>query len=328
MKLTGITFLSTYNCNASCSHCFFETKGASKYMNTDIIHKVFEDSSITKHMTWVHVSGGEILINQPKCFEILETIHSYFKKNIGISTNAFWAKNKKITYNTIQKLISYGVTGIAVSADYFHSPYIPIINAKRAVQAIVENGIRTHCYIMGARCNADIVNSTEINNICQHIAEHVQNKTNMPLAPTQIRSIGFGSNINIPKKTKIPNGMCSELSECLGKRGPMNPSMVWVDCYGNVMICYGIIIGNVFKTDFSTIISEYTPKQNKIISILAKQGPKGLYELAQTLKIQTPHEFYDECDVCFSCRKALQKHFEELGPPECYPTGFNNNTIL
>lgn len=319
MKLTGITFLPTYNCNAACSHCFFDTKAEKMYMNTSVIDAIFKDSTTIKHLAWVHVSGGEILLEPNNCYELLTCIHSYFTKNIGISTNAFWAKNKKTTYDTIQKLVSNGVTGIAVSADYFHSPCIPISNVKRAVQAIVENGIRTHCYIMGARCNSDVTNSIDINNVCQHIAEHVKNNTNMPLAPTQIRSIGYGSTINIPKKPIIPNGMCTDLSECLGKRGPMNPSMVWVDCYGNVMICYGIIIGNVFKKDFSKIIADYSSKQNTIISIIAKQGPKGLYELAQTLHIPTPHEFYDECDVCYTCRKALQSHFEELGPRECYP---------
>lgn len=271
-------------------------------------------------MTWVHVSGGEILINQTKCFELLETIHSYFKKNIGISTNAFWATHSNITHTIVQKLIHLGVTGIAISADYFHLPYIPLSRPRKAVQSIVEQGLKTHCYIMGARCKSDILNHNEINSISEHIAKQVQNKTAMPLAPTHIRSIGLGRYINTPKKNTIPQGGCTELSECLGKRGPMNPSMVWVDCYGNVMLCYGIIIGNVYTTPFAEIIQSYTPKQHRIASIIAEKGPKGLYELAQSLHLETPQEFYDECDLCFSCRQLLQKHYNELGPTECYPS--------
>ncbi|HRS19857.1 MAG TPA: radical SAM protein, partial [Bacteroidales bacterium] len=319
MKLSGITFLPTYNCNASCSHCFFDTKACKQYMEPDIVHKVFENYKITKFMTWVHVSGGEILLNQRACFDLIETIQLYFKKNIGISTNAFWATSSSVAYDVVQTLVSLGVNGIAVSADYFHSPYVPLSHIKRAVQAIVDSGITTHCYIMGAQCKSDVLNSNDINSVSQQIAAYVKGNTNMPLAPTNIRSIGYGSKINSPKKQIVPNGKCTDLSECLGKRGPLNPKMVWIDCYGNVMICYGIIIGNIYKTSFAEIIANYSPKQSIIIDILTEKGPIGLYELAQQMNVAVVKEFYDECDVCYSSRKALQPFFSELGPAECYP---------
>lgn len=288
-------------------------------MNADCIHHVFRNQEATKHLKWIHISGGEIFLNKSALYDIIAAISLHFNKNIGISTNGFWAKTNEETAEIIAQLHTLGVTGVAVSTDYYHTPFVSVERVKRVAHAIETSNMRTHCYIMSARNKEHTQHATEINNISEQLTSKAQAGLAIPLAPTKIRSIGLGATINIPKTKHIPQGMCTDISECLGKRGPMNPTMVWIDCYGNVMICYGIIIGNIYNTPFATIIKNYSPQQNTLLQELSAHGPKGLHALAKSKGIEMPEEYFDECDLCYTSRKKLQTYYAELGPPECYP---------
>lgn len=320
INLTGINWLTTYNCNAQCEHCFFDVKGPKKYMTPELIDLVYKDFRIPKQMFWNHISGGEVFLDKDSFLEIVKRTRSYFSGSIGISTNGFWAKNEHTAKKIVQECIDAGISGIAVSTDHFHKDFIPVEFVKYASSAIEQSGLKNHCYIMGARTgNTD--SSKSINECTELLAAEVRGEKQIPLAPTTIRSIGKGSKINTPKNKGIPQGKCTELSTCLGARDPFNPAMVWIDAHGNVMICYGIIIGNVYKTSFNEIISNYSPNSNPITAILKDVGPKGLHNLSVDFGLNPPLNYFDECDVCFQNRKLLQKLFYTvLGPSECYPT--------
>lgn len=321
IKLSGIIFITTYNCNADCKHCFFDTQTAQHYLSPDIIDRVYADESITKHMFWNHLSGGEVFLQPEKLYEIIRTIRKYFTKDIGMSTNGFWAKTPEIAQKRVQELLEAGISGIAVSADTFHEEYIDTHSVAHAIAAVSTSGLQNHSYIMGARCAEDMLNAMAYNVLTDKLTNKVQASYTMPLAPTTIRSIGKGSSVAIPKKENMPQGICSNLCECLGARGPYNPSMVWVDVYGNVMVCYGIIIGNVYETDFAQIIREYKTFDFPLLHIIAEKGPHALIEIAKKEGIPCDAlKFYDECDVCYTLRKLLLKYYsKELGPRECYP---------
>jgi len=288
-------------------------------MDPKIIDLVFEQYDVPKGMFWNHISGGEVFLQKDSFLHIVRNIRKYFKGSIGISTNAFWAKDNDSAQRIVQESIEAGITGIAVSTDHYHKDYIPTQYVQNAVDAIEASGLQTHCYVMGAR-TGDTDSDTDINAETERLAAIVKGEKQIPLAPTTIRSIGKGSLINTPKNKGIPDGKCTELSTCLGDRDPFKPAMVWIDVYGNVMICYGIIIGNVHKTRFADIISNYDAESNPITSIIKDFGPKGLYDLTENLQLSPPKSYFDECDICYQNRGLLQNRYPDiLGPKECYP---------
>ena len=320
MLLTGINWLVTYNCNANCRHCFFETQGPKKYMDPDLIDRVLENYTFPKQFFWQHISGGELLLNPGKLYEIIRRIRKYHDKDLGISTNGFWATSPEKAKEVVKNLKELGITGIAISADSFHQEFIPVERPQEAAKALVAAGLKTHSYAMETRVKEEVMNSKIINRESSQIASLLSDELGIPKAPTSIRSIGKGSQINSPKNNRIPSGPCTDLSECLGKRSPFNPAMVWIDAYGNVMVCYGIIIGNVNQTSFPEIINNYHPDANPITATIAGKGPISLYELAKEHRLQLPDTYFDTCDLCYQARVALKKIYPEiLGPDECYP---------
>ena len=56
--------------------------------------------------------------------------------------------------------------------------------------------------------------------------------------------------------------------------------MVWIDPYGNVMICYGLIIGNLKDRSLGDVLRDYSVSQSPLLMVLAEEGPAGLYRRA------------------------------------------------
>jgi MoaA/NifB/PqqE/SkfB family radical SAM enzyme len=320
MKLTGITWITTYNCNISCAHCFFETQGLKKYMDTKMVDEALASLKNTKHMFWQHLSGGEIFLEEERLFDIIRTIRKHFKKDIGLSTNAFWAKEEEQTINKLKTLEGMGVTGIALSADYYHQQCMRIKGPQLLAKLLKERNLNTHSYIMGARLASDVLHAEEINNQSEKIAAEVNQNLDLPYAKATERSIGKGSLINVPKKKGVPQGKCTELNTCLGERSPFNPAMIWIDPYGNVSICYGVIIGNLHQQSLNDIVENYNPEKFPYLQELAEHGPKTLYNACLEKGIEMPTEYYDECDLCYQSRLKLKEISPAVfGPEECYP---------
>lgn len=320
MKLTGITWITTYNCNIACDHCFFDTQNNKVYMNPEMVTEALASLQNTKHMFWQHLSGGEIFLNEKSLFQIIANIRKHFSKDLGLSTNAFWATDIELARKKVLALKKAGVTGLALSADYYHQQCMSSKGAENLAKVLGESGLTTHSYIMGARLAEGVEGCKEVNKKSDAIAQKVKGNLEIPYAKATERSIGKGSIINTPKKLGVPQGMCSELNTCLGERSPFNPAMVWIDPYGNVMICYGIIIGNLHHNSLNDIIENYSAEKVPLMQKLASKGPKALYQEALEKGINMPDSYFDECDVCYQSRKALRKSFPTLlGPNECYP---------
>lgn len=268
----------------------------------------------------MHISGGEIMLYEKEVLQLIRNIRNYFKGDIGISTNGFWAVSEEIAVEKTAQLKKAGVTGVAVSADPYHEEFIPLDRPANAVNALVKSGLKKHAYIMGCRLHEGVHGAEMVNRRYDEIYMQVKGGHEIPAATPIVRSIGKGATINRPKKTGVPRGLCSDLSECLGQRSPFNPAMVWIDPYGNVMICYGIVIGNVYLQSFGDIINNYSHENNEITSLLAADGPKGLHALAYRKNRAVPAGYFDECDLCYQVRKTLRSDYPHLlEPDECYP---------
>lgn len=320
ISISGITWITTYNCNFNCDHCFFETQGNNKYMEPELIERALSGFKYSDKMFWQHLSGGEIFLQPDTLFSIIEKIQQHFKGNIGLSTNGYWATSKEKTETLLQKLQQHGINGLAVSADYYHTPFMNKQSVQNLLTALTTSNMKVHSYLMGARLDERVAYSTKVNTKAEELANELKPFADFPLAPTTVRSIGKGSRINQPKENPLPTGYCTELCTCLGTRTPFNPAMVWIDPYGNVMICYGIIIGNLYKQSLNEIIENYHPEQNPILKALSDMGPQSLHNLATEHMVALPEKYFDECDLCYTTRKALRKIYPAvLGPDECYP---------
>jgi hypothetical protein len=96
------------------------------------------------------------------------------------------------------------------------------------------------------------------------------------------------------------------------------PGRVHVDPLGNLHICQGISIGNLFRTPLKEICKAYNPDSHPIIGPLLEGGP---VELVRRYGLSHEETYADACHLCYEARRALRSRFSEtLGPDQMYGT--------
>ena len=91
------------------------------------------------------------------------------------------------------------------------------------------------------------------------------------------------------------------------------PGRVHVDPFGNLHICQGISLGNLFRSPLGEVCRRYDPDAHPITGPLLKGGPVGLVR-----RHQLPHEesYADACHLCCEACCALRDRFPEILMPD------------
>jgi hypothetical protein len=92
-----------------------------------------------------------------------------------------------------------------------------------------------------------------------------------------------------------------------------DPGRVHLDPLGNLHVCQGISIGNLFEKDLTEIWSAFVPEDHPIVGPLLRGGPA---ELAHQHDISTDESYADACHMCYTTRVSLRQRFPELLLPD------------
>ena len=99
------------------------------------------------------------------------------------------------------------------------------------------------------------------------------------------------------------------------------PGRVHVDPLGNLHICQGIIIGNVFQTPLKEICARFNPDAHPITGPLLRGGP---IRLVEQYGLAHRAAYADACHLCYEARRDLRERFQEiLAPDQVYGAGLS-----
>ena len=94
------------------------------------------------------------------------------------------------------------------------------------------------------------------------------------------------------------------------------PGRVHLDPLGNVHVCQGIVIGNVFERRLKDICAEYRAETHPVCGPLQEGGPVALVD-----EYNLPHAatYADACHLCYEARLALRRREPRaLAPDQMY----------
>lgn len=264
---------------------------------------------------WIH--GGEPFLY----FNCLEHIIKKAKKlkipRIGVITNSFWAKNEKIAKKKLERLKKAGLSVLTFSFDYFHQEFIPLEYVMNALKSAVDLGfasIYVDTYFV-----EDIASNNYFNQITRHNLEKLGKIENVEFHLLKMSVEGRATELaeHIKLKESIPSGNCPVPFWIEGDLE--NPETIEIDSEGNVTLCPGICIGNTNIQSLTEIICNYKIDKHPILSIIWKEGPIGLLEIAKAQGFQQNQQFVNECHLCYELRKFLQPKYPLfLAPKYCY----------
>ena len=293
---TGIHLLLTYKCVMECDHCFLYCgPRAEGTFTLDKIRAVLDELKKIGTIEWVYFEGGEPFLFYPLMLEGIKLAREMGFKT-GVVTNAYWATKEEDAELWLTPLRELGISDLSISDDTYHSGEEEDPPAKIALAAAEKLGLP-----VGSIC----IEKPEIK------TEAKENK-GKPV-------VGGGPLLKGRAVEKLTDGLprrrYNEFTECTEEE-LRDPGRVHIDSYGNVHVCQGVVIGNMFATPLSDLIVNYDAESHPICGPLLRGGPALL---ARTYGITPDGGYVSACHLCYEIRLGLLDKFpESLAPRQVY----------
>jgi hypothetical protein len=295
MKLTGIHFLLTYQCNFECDHCFvWGSPWQAGTFTSSQIEDVLHQADAVGTVSSIYFEGGEPFLYYPILVKAVNSVveHGY---QVGIVSNGYWATTKEDALEWLKPFVGT-LHDLSVSSDLFHYDEELSKQAKNACQAAEELGIPIGT-ISIARPDTDDI-------------DFVRGQL-----PPDESGVMYRGRAAVKLVEKAPLKPWTEFSEC-PYEDLREPGRIHLDTQGNLQICQGINIGNLFERPLKEICAAYDPDQHPITGPLLSGGPA---ELVRNYDLQLKGEYADACHLCYNARLVLRERFaEQLGPDQVY----------
>ncbi len=288
--LYGIHLILTYTCTRECDHCWFYC--SSKTEGTFTINQIIELLNEARKIEteWIYFEGGEPFLYYTILLEGLKIARDMGFKT-GIATNSYWATSIEEAKRWLKPLSMLNVSILGISEDPFHFDGNSSKNTPARIATFVAENL-------GLKVLTLSVNKPSIEEIMGHE-----------------RRLVFKGRAVEKLTENLPRKFWKDLDRC-PNRDLVNPKKLHVDSFGNIQICQGISIGNMWKTPLSNLVENYDVKLHPICYPLLKGGPALL---AKRYNVHHDNEYVDECHFCTIIRKALLDDFSEyLAPRQVY----------
>lgn len=292
MKLNGLHILLTYQCTCECDHCF--VWGSPWQTGTLTCEQIEEILAQAKEagVTSIYFEGGEPFLYYAI---LVKAVHAAANMSfsVGIVSNAYWANSVADAEEWLRPFIGR-LADLTVSSDLFHCSES-----------------------MGERPQNALVAAKWLN-IPTGLISVAQPNVNAHQSHGQIEEEGAvmyrgrAAEKLAARAASLPwDGFDSCPHEDLRE-----PGRIHLDPLGNLHICQGVVIGNLFEKSLKQICDEYDADAHPICGPLLEGGPAAL-----VTEYDLPHadSYADTCHLCYEARISLRQRFpQQLNPDQMY----------
>jgi MoaA/NifB/PqqE/SkfB family radical SAM enzyme len=295
MNLSGVHLLLTYECNFECDHCFvWSSDRQLGTMSPGQIREVLEQSKRLGTVEWIYFEGGEPFLDHAKLVNAVQWANQMGFR-VGIVSNGFWAETLAEAKACLEPLVGL-VEDLSVSSDLYHADESPSPETRNAREAARELGIPVD-FIS--------IERPEVEDPDAVIGQIPAGESGiMYRGRAAAKLSGYVEKTPWNRFTACPFENLRE------------PERLHVDPLGNVHICQGISLGNVFRSSLEQICADYVAEEHPITGPLLEGGPAALVR-----HFDIPHDasFADACHLCYEARRNLRSRFPEiLAPGQVY----------
>ena len=294
--LTGIHLLLTFMCNLKCDHCFvYSSPDARGTFTLKQIRTVLDEATKIGTIKWIYFEGGEPFLFYPLMLEGIKIARRMGFK-VGVVTNAYYATSEEDAELWLTPLCESGISDLSISDDSFHYEEEKDNLPKRALAAAKRLGM-------------------PVNSICiEKSTVETDKKQNKGSSV-----YGGGAMYRGRAVEKLVEGLpkrrWEEFTEC-PYEDLKKPERIHLDPYGNVHLCQGLSMGNMWETSLSMLVKNYNADSHPICGPLIRGGPALL---AKKYNVEHEDNYVDACHFCYLVRLVLLDKFPEyLAPRQIY----------
>jgi Radical SAM superfamily len=292
MKLSGLHILLTYQCIYECEHCFVwggpRQKGALTIEQIGQILGQAKDAGVTS----IYFEGGEPFLYYATLVKGVQRA-AEMDFSVGIVSNAYWAVSVADAIEWLQPFAGR-IADLTVSSDLYHCKKFLGEQPQNAIAAARWMNIPTGMISIGQPGGDEAQTQGQI---------------------TDASAVMFRGRAAVALAPFAPHSPWEIFTEC-SNEDLREPGRIHVDPLGNLHICQGLIIGNLFERPLQDICAGYDPDAHPICGLLLEGGPAALVS-----EYNLPHEasYADACHLCYEARQSLRGRFpKRLGPDQMY----------
>ncbi len=297
MTLSGLHLLLTYQCNMECDHCFvWGSPRQSGTMTLGCIRRILRQARNLDTVKSIYFEGGEPFLYYPVLVRGVR-MAARMGFRVGVVSNAYWATQVQDAVAWLRPL-ARRIQDLSVSSDLYHWDEQLSQQARHASAAALKLGISS-----GTICVAQPEATSAAPSVGQ-----------LPPGESAVMYRGRAAEKLVGRAARQA---WERFTEC-PHEDLREPGRVHVDAFGNLHICQGIVVGNLFRAPLERICRTYAPDLNPITGPLLAGGPA---ELARRYGLACEDAYADACHLCYECRLGLRARFPEvLAPDQMYGT--------
>ena len=295
MNITGLHLLLTYQCNLECDHCFaWGSPWQTGTITLEGIREILRQATELGTVERFYFEGGEPFLFYPIMVRGVEEAAKLGFK-VGIVTNGYWGTELEDALEWLRPFKGL-IQDLSVSSDRLHWDETLSRQAEIAKQAAAELGIPLG-FISIAPPEANAPGATGT----------------LPAGESGIMYRGRA----VEKLAGDASGTAwTEFTTC-PHEDLRDPGRLHIDPLGNVHVCQGISLGNVFRSPLREIIPAYEAAvragTHPITSPLLSGGPR---ELVVQYELDHEEGYADACHLCYAARFALRDRFPQILTPD------------
>jgi MoaA/NifB/PqqE/SkfB family radical SAM enzyme len=292
MKPSGLHLLLTYQCTLECEHCFvWGSPRQTGTMTLENIREILGQAKDLGTVRSIYFEGGEPFLYYPVLLKgVQEAARLGF--GVGVVSNAYWATSVVDALEWLRPFAGL-IDDLAVSSDLYHYSENLSQQAKNASSAAQHLGI-------------------EMGSISVAQPEAINAAPALGALPQGESAVMYRGRAVEKLVGRAARRSWGEFAEC-PHEDLREPGRVHVDPVGNLHICQGISLGNMFRTPLREICEEYDPDSHSIIGALLAGGPA---ELVRRYGMSHADGYADACHLCYEARRLLRAQFPEILMPD------------
>ncbi len=319
-RLLSGGLITNYYCPSRCRHCLYNCSPSRSrdyidpHKAEDILHSVRSLGCGS-----VHVGGGEPLLQPVALGRVIEGMS---KAGMGldyVETNASWFREEDSAVDMLRELRGRGLHTLLVSISPFHNEHIPAAKIKGALRAAEKAKVRVIPWVEDLWRDLSAFDPDRPHSLQEYREVFGRD---YPLQVLRRYWVHFGGRALETFRPllagKEPERILAESRDC--SRDLLSTGHFHLDLYENYIpgLCAGLAI------DVQDLGHPLTEEKYPLLSILFREGVKGLYQLAERQWGYSPQKesYLNACDLCTEIRGFLvcsgYSASRELQPGEFY----------
>ncbi len=292
MKLTGLHLLLTYQCTFECDHCFvWSSPWARGTLTLTQIRDILRQARELGTLTSIYFEGGEPFLYYATLLNgVREAKRARF--SVGIVSNAYWATSGEDAVEWLRPFAGL-LSDMSISSDLYHYDEKLAQQAKNASAAAKQLDIPIGVI--------EVAQPEDVN------AVSVEGQL-----PRGESAVMYRGRAAVELTPRAARHAWDTFNAC-PHEDLREPGRIHVDPLGNLHICQGISIGNLFRAPLGEIGAAYDPDAHPITGALLNGGPA---ELARRYGLNRADAYADACHLCYEARVALRARFPEILAPD------------